>query len=78
MDLKKLALNSLTETRNGSQDVEKGVTATAMETTSMEWKDSGDISNVNPLQREVLREPDYRCISPNMFGDTITEQIRKG
>jgi len=44
---------------------------------SMEWKDSGDISNVNSLPREVLQEPDCRCISPNMSGDTITEQIQK-
>jgi len=43
----------------------------------MGWKDSGDISSVNSLHREVLEESDCRSISPKMSGNTITEQIQK-
>jgi hypothetical protein len=44
----------------------------------MGWRDSGDISNANSLQREALRDPGYRYTSLSMFGDIITEQIQKG
>jgi len=55
----------------------EGATAVEKETILRGWKDFGDISNVNYLQREVSKETDYRYISPNMSGDIITGLIQK-
>ncbi len=47
------------------------------ETISMEWKDSGDISNADLLPKVGLLEPDYHCTSRSMFGDITTGMIQK-
>ena len=47
------------------------------ETISMEWKDSGDISNADLLPKVGLLEPDYHCTSRSMFGDITTGIIQK-
>jgi len=53
---------------------------TPMETViiSMDWKDSGVISNENLHPKEVFVEINYLFTSVNTSGDTIIDHVRKG